>query len=132
MAWQILLSRRAPAKLVALLKDLHTNHCGVVRAELDSGDIPIDRGFKQGCVLAPDLFNVYLDTVICQLEPLLRKPGVSISFRVNGDLKQYSKPTDEELLWILLYADDITLITESVEKLETSLDLLDTAFSEWN
>ena len=100
----------------------------VVRAELDSRDIPIDRGFKQGCVLAPDLFKVYLDTVIRQLQPLLQKSG---SFRMNGDLQQYSKPTDEELLWILLYADDIALITESVDKPKTSLDLLDTAFSEW-
>ncbi len=67
LAWRILLTRGAPPKLVALLKDLHTDHCGIIRAELDSADVHIDKGFKQGCVNAPGLFSIYLDTVVRQL-----------------------------------------------------------------
>ena len=50
LAWHVLLTRGAPPKLVALLKDLHTDHCGVVRSELDFADVDINKGFKQGCV----------------------------------------------------------------------------------
>ncbi len=32
MAWQILLSRGAPPKLVALIRDLHTHHSAVIRS----------------------------------------------------------------------------------------------------
>ena len=30
LAWRILLTRGAPLKLAASLKDLHTDHCGIV------------------------------------------------------------------------------------------------------
>ena len=40
MAWQILLSRGVPNKLVTLIKDLHTNHSAIIRAELDSQPVP--------------------------------------------------------------------------------------------
>ena len=50
LAWRILLTQGAPPKLVALLKDLHTDHCGIVRAELDSANVHLDKGFKQGSV----------------------------------------------------------------------------------
>jgi len=35
MAWQILLSRGAPPKLVALIRDLHIHHSEVIRSEVD-------------------------------------------------------------------------------------------------
>ncbi len=35
MAWQILLSRGAPPKLVALIRDLHIHHSAVIRSEVD-------------------------------------------------------------------------------------------------
>ena len=61
--------------------------------------------------------------------PSIKNPGAAIFFRINGDLEQVRQPTDEELLWILMYADDIALITESVVELTGSLALLDTVFS---
>ncbi len=95
LAWHILLTQGAPTKLVILLKDLHTDHCGIIQAELDSVDVHIDKGFKQGCVNAPGLFSVYLDTVVRQLQPFLQQAGVGIQYRINGDLKQVLKPTSE-------------------------------------
>ena len=79
MAWQILLSRGAPPKLVALLRDLHTHHSVVIRSKVDSAPVGTSVGFKQGCVLAPLLFIVCLDSVIRQLLPQLQRLGVTIS-----------------------------------------------------
>ena len=115
LAWHILSCRGAPAKLVALLRDLHTNHKGIIRAELDSQQVDIDKGYKQGCVLAPELFSVYLDTVVRQLLLFLQQNGVKISFSINGQLQQKQKPTHSDLLWILMYAHDIALITENAD-----------------
>ena len=64
MAWQILLSRGAPQKLVALIKDLHAHPSAIIRSEVDSSPVITKVGFKQGCVLAPPLFNICLDTVV--------------------------------------------------------------------
>ena len=41
-------------------------------------------GFKQGCVLAPPLFNVCLDSVIRQLLPQLQRLGVTICYKIDG------------------------------------------------
>ena len=131
MAWQVLLSRGVPPKLVALIKDLHTNHSVIIRAELDSPPIITDTGFKQGCVLAPDLFNIVLDTVVRQLLPQLRQFGVKIAYKLDGQLMHSKHPDAEELMWILLYADDISLVCDDIESLTAAVTVMDTTFVQW-
>ena len=48
------------------------------------------------------------------MQPFLQQAGVGIQYRVNGDLKQVLKPTSEEIMWILMYADDIALMSTFV------------------
>ena len=79
LAWQILLHRGAPAKLVVLIEDLHIGHSAVIMGTVDSPAVGTDAGFKQGCVLAPELFNLYLDAAVRALLPVLRTLGVKIS-----------------------------------------------------
>ena len=131
MAWQILLSRGVPPKLVALIKDLHTGHSAIIRAELDSCPVPTDTGFKQGCVLAPDLFTLTLDTVVRQLLPELQKLGVTIVYKFDGQLMHSRNPTHEELMWILLYADDISLVCDDIDNLRKAVALMDATFLQW-
>ena len=126
MAQQILLSRGAPPKLVALIKDLHAHHSAIIRSEVDSSPVITNVGFKQGCVLAPPLFNICLDTVVRQLLPYLRRLGVTKCFKIDGQLRHCKNPTEEELMWILLYADDISLICDSAEKLREAVTVMDT------
>ena len=97
MAWQILLSRGAPPKLVALIKDLHTHHLAVICSEVDSPPVCTNVGFKQGCVLAPPFFNICL-VVICQLLPHLQRLGVTKCFKTDGQLRHCKNPTEEELM----------------------------------
>jgi len=68
-------------------------------------------------VLAPDLFNVYLDTVVRQLLPIISKYGVKISYSVDGHLTECSNSSYEELMWILMYANDIAIICDDVADL---------------
>ena len=66
-----------------------------------------------------------------QLQPFLQQAGVGIQYRINGDLKQVLKPTSEQLMWILMYADDIALISGDAASLKAAIGLLDTVFSDW-
>ncbi len=133
MAWQILLSRGVPPKLVALIKDLHTNQSvtSILRAELDSQPIFTDNGFKQGCTLAPDLSNIVLDTITRQLLPKLRKLGVKIAYKIDGQLMDSRNPDAEELMWILLYADDVSLVCDDIKSLRAAVALMDAPFVQW-
>ena len=60
-------------------------------------------GVKQGCILSPLLFNLFLDDIVKSLET--ENIGIHLS----------------ETLFILLYADDIILLAESEEDLQTLL-----------
>ena len=53
------------------------HHSAVIRSEVDSAPFGTSVGLRQGCVLAPSLINVCLDSAICQLLPQLQRLGVT-------------------------------------------------------
>ena len=67
----------------------------------------INCGLKQGCLLSPIFFNLYVNDIVQSLSEL----GVGID--IGG-----------EKLSILLYADDIVLLAESESDLQKMLDVL--------
>ena len=40
-------------------------------------------------------------------------------------------PTNEEMMWILLYADDISLVCDNIDNLRTAVALMDSIFLKW-
>ena len=120
-----------PAKLLALIKNLHTSHSTIIRSEVHAAPVTPRVGFKQGCVLAPPLFNICLDTVIRQLLPRLPQLAVTICFKIDGQLRHCKNPTEEELMWILMYADDISFICDTAMKLREAVTVMDATFPHW-
>ena len=123
MASQILLSRGAPSKLVALIRDLHMHQSAVIRSKIESAPVGTSVGFKQGCVLAPSLFC--LDSVISQLLSQLQRLGVTIGYKIDGQLMHCKSPIDEVLKLILRYADGISLAGDTAEKLRVAVTTMD-------
>ena len=79
-------------------------------------------------VLATPLFNVCLESVIRQLLPQLQQLGVTICYKIEGQLMHCKKPTEKVLMWILLYADDISLACDTAEKLRVAVTTMDATF----
>lgn len=113
-----MLSRGVLHKLVTLIKDLHANHSAIVRAALDSRSITTHNGFTQGCVFAQHLFNITLDNIV--LLPQLRQLGVTISYKMDGQLMHSRHRTEEEPMSILVYAEDILLMCDDMDSLRTA------------
>jgi len=77
------------------------------------------------------LFNVCLDSVIRQLLPQLQRLGVTICYKIYGQLMHCKNPTEEVLMWILLYADDISLACDTAKKLREAVITMDATFLRW-
>ena len=72
-------------------------------------------GLKQGCILSPTLFSLYINDLIQAL---------------NFDLCMPPSCNDE-FIPCLLYADDIVLLSESPEGLQNSIDSLHSYCNKW-
>jgi hypothetical protein len=50
-----------PEHLIALIRDLYIKQEAKVHVERGTTDwLPIQKGVRQGCILSPGLFNLYL------------------------------------------------------------------------
>ena len=117
-----------PPKLLTVIKALHDNTSAAVRSYGKTSEMfPVSVGVKQGCVLAPTLFNLYFDTVI-RLAITNHTPaaGLCLSYLLDADLVENRRKLSSEVTVAdLEYADDMALISDSYEDLTTFIESLD-------
>ena len=102
--WKILQICGVPQELSVLVRQLYTDTRGAVRlASSLSEEFIIETGVKQGCVIAPDLFNCVIDHL---MRRLLNRCSLGMQL------------TD------LDYADDIAIIAPSACVLQEALMIL--------
>ena len=93
-------------KDLRVIRNLYWDQSAAVRVggELSEYTL-IKRGVRQGCVMSPDLFNIYSEMILRNLE---NYPGV----KING-----------ENINNIRYADDKVLIADSEENVQRLLDI---------
>ena len=90
------------------LKELYSNMECSVRLNGNMTDwFNVDSGLKEGCILSSIMFNIYVNSLIDDINAL--NIGIDI---------------DNEKLAILLYADDVVLLAENEKDLQKMLDVL--------
>ena len=95
------------SKDLRVIQNLYWDQTAAVRIEGKHSDFkPIKRGVRQGCVMSPDLFNIYSEIILRNLED-------STGLKVNG-----------ENLNNLRYADDTALMAGSEKELQLLLDIV--------
>src|SRR5437899_9715171 len=94
-------------KDIRLVRNLYWDQSAVIRYQNELGNFAsIKRGVRQGCVLSPDLFNLYSENIMRHIEGV---GGLIIGGHTLNNLR---------------YADDIVLIAQSKEKLQETLDII--------
>ena len=68
---------------------------------------PVNIGFRQGCVMSPWLFNVFVDGVVREVNVRVLGKGLEL-LSANGGRFEINQ---------LLFADDTALVADSEEKL---------------
>ena len=106
----ILINRGLPLFIVNLLSDWYSKLSAVVRWNGSlSTPINIYSGVRQGGILSPFLFNIYVNDMICKLR----------SNRLGCHLRNV-------YLGCIMYADDLLLLSSSVKELQLMLDICST------
>ena len=129
--WIILFKLGCPDKFVNLIRQFHDNMTGQV---LSNGEVSepfnITNGVKQGCVLAPVLFNLFFTCVLSHAIKDLDL-GVYLRYRLDGslfDLRRLNAKTKvvEKMVLEALFADDCALMAHK----ETDLQFIVNKFAE--
>lgn len=122
--WAVLRKCGCTEKAINLVKAFHDGMQAKVTLGCDSSDgFAVSTGVKQGCVLAPTLFSIYLSAM---LEVAFREfdRGVYIQTRHSADLFNVSHfkaktRTTKHLVREMLYADDSALVAHSASDIQT-------------
>ncbi|XP_076069804.1 uncharacterized protein LOC143041683 [Oratosquilla oratoria] len=127
--WVILSKLGCPEKFVNLIRQFHDDMTGQV---LSGGEVSepfnISNGVKQGCALAPILFNLFFT---CVLNHAFRDLdlGVYLRFRSEGsvfDLRRLNAKTKttKKLILEALFADDCAFMAHKESDLQLIVDKL--------
>ena len=131
--WTVLEWRyHLPSKLICILKVLHRETQGAVRAYGKVSDMfSINNGVRQGDVLAPTLFNLFFDAVICMSLEKHPEHGITVLYHPEAELVGNRKQMNcRTLIPDLEYADDMCLVSHSADELEEMLLEMDKSCNE--
>ena len=108
--WTVFERTGCPRKFVKILQLFHDGMTGQVLTK----PFEISNGVKQGCVLAPILFNIFTCMLAHAVQDL--ESGVSIRYRLDVslfDLRRLTAKTKSlfDLIQEALFADDCALVT---------------------
>ena len=99
--WKFLQEMGIPDHLICLLRNLYAGQEATVRTGHGTTDwFQIGKGLPQGCIVSPCLFNFYAEYIMRKAGLEEAQAGIKISGRNINNLR---------------YADDTTLMAESVE-----------------
>ena len=115
--WLVLAQFGVPPRMLSLIESLHDGMEARVRVSRAVTDtILVNNGLRQGCPLAPVLFNLYFSAVVTYWRAKSSAPGVCIRYRIGrrlvGDRTAKSRLQPQ---WITesQFADDAALYTTS-------------------
>ena len=129
--WSILRKFGCPPTFIAILQQFHTGMCAqVVMAGSQSTSFPVDVGVKQGCVLAPIIFNLLLVAIILVSHRDLQSSDfVGIEYCLDCGLFNLRRlraktKTSSAMISALHYAEDAAFPCLTADGLQRSLDVM--------
>ncbi|XP_076029811.1 uncharacterized protein LOC143018337 [Oratosquilla oratoria] len=126
LLWEILRKFGCPPPtILALLRSFHDGSMArVINSGSTSDPFLVGTGVKQGCVIAPIIFNLFVAAVMTNAKQNISPAdGVHISYRLDGNLfnrrrLQSKTLVTAEAIHELQYADDTAFVSSSPNGLQ--------------
>ncbi len=111
-----LLQSGVGGKVYDIIKSMYSNNkCAIRIGNKHTDFFTQKRAVRQGCSLSPTLFNIYINELAVLLEQSTA-PGLTLQ---------------DQNIKLLLYADDLVLLSSTPQGLQQHLDLLDNYCQNW-
>ena len=124
--WQKLLATNINGKCYRFIRNMYCNiKSRIITSEGTSAFFPCQTGVRQGENLSPLLFSIYLNDLRHYLQ-ISGLSGVECETANDDDIMIFIK------LFILLFADDTVLFSNSKEELQRTLDSFETYCDTWH
>ena len=115
-------------KLVRILNSLYKDTKARVRVNGTlSESLSLKTGVKQGCVLSPLLFNIFMDWIVQRVMKKMEHTGVKIQYTKQRkwlNMKERDL-TETILVNTLLYADDMVILDANFDNVKMFVEELD-------
>ena len=128
LLWKILEKCGCPPKIIDIVRQLHDGMNVRVKVSGDLSDpFAVSRGVKQGCTLAPVLFNTYVQCITLLLSTSVSENAkLNINYRTDRSLFELNKLKAKTKIARssfneLQYADDCALLSHSPDDLQVAL-----------
>lgn len=145
--WIVLSRFGLPEILIGNIKAFHDGMRGRIKlpGSKYTKYFNIVNGLRQGCVLSPMLFNIYLAAVQKAMETkdegkLLRnavkirynlEQGLPVGPREGKGRKTNTPEMELHSLWGMLYADDLAVVAKSIRELQELINMLNRSFTDF-
>ena len=86
-------------------------------------EFQVRNGLRQGCVLAPILFNIYINCVMREWREKVKDTGIRFKYDMTKSLVggYQKKNAPDVMVMVLQFADDSALLTETRESAEAAI-----------
>lgn len=136
LLWEILKKYGCPTKFINVVRLFHDDmEAAVINGNSTSDKFPVRVGVKQGCVIAPTLFSIFLAAMLEYIDKRLQ-PSVSVAYRTDGKLFNLRRLQAKSKVTIttvveLQYADDSAVCAHSAVELQSIIDIFAEAYAKF-
>ena len=132
--WKILSRIGCSEKYIKIVRLLHDNMSASVLIDGEATEsFEVKTGVKQGCVIAPTLFSIFISAVLYLVTERLPR-GIDMQYRMDGKLFNLRRLRAKTLITHmtileLQYADDNAIMTHAEEDLQAAMDAFSQAYN---